>query len=92
MKAEIIKTKKLQVHAVVLFIFWGVLSDISILAVRFFKHIPYYLMIHTICGYAIFCATIAMVTMKAVAIGLPYGELMEVHFIIAVMLASGTVV
>ena len=49
------------VHAIVLFIAWGIVADFGIIVGRFFKTINSYLWIHAMCFLFVDLATIVMV-------------------------------
>lgn len=74
-----------------MFGFWGILADVSILVVRFFKYVPYYLTIHTWCGYAINCATFVMVLVMVLEVELRDEVIMEAHFAIAITLVAAVI-
>lgn len=49
------------IHAIVLFIAWGIFADIGIIIGRFFKSINSYLWIHAICFIIVDFSTIILV-------------------------------
>lgn len=54
------------VHAIVLFISWGVVADFGIIIGRFFKSINSYLLIHTLCFLFVDLSTIILVILMLV--------------------------
>ncbi|CAD8175047.1 unnamed protein product [Paramecium pentaurelia] len=64
------------VHAVVLFIAWGIFADIGIIIGRFFKSINSYLWIHAICFMIVDFSTIILVILVLV-IGIKGGNIEE---------------
>ena len=57
------------VHAVVLFIGWGVVADFGIIIGRFFKSINSYLWIHAICFIFVDLSTIVLVLLMLIVGG-----------------------
>lgn len=49
------------IHAIVLFITWGIIADIGIIIGRFFKSINSYLWIHAICFIIVDFSTLILV-------------------------------
>lgn len=56
----------LYVHAIILFIAWGVVADVAILVVRFAKTWKHYMLFHTLCFVFTDFATIILVIIMLV--------------------------
>lgn len=81
----------LYVHAIILFLSWGIVADFGIIIVRFFKTLPHYLLIHTLCFLFVDLSTIVLVITMLATSEDQDSSLMDVHKILSIVLLAAVV-